>query len=39
MTQREFRSYKFNSVTEQSDELLIQLMDNATEKVKQSNQE
>ncbi len=39
MTQREFKSYKFDSVTEPSDELLTQLMENAAEKVMQSNQE
>lgn len=39
MTQAEFRSYRFNSSSEPTDEQLDQLMENAAEKVRASNRE
>lgn len=39
MTKAEFNSYRFDSHTEPSDELLSQLMENAAEKVRESNRE
>ncbi len=37
MTQAEFHSYRFDSITEPSDEQLGQLMENAAEKVRETN--
>ena len=39
MTQAEFRSYRFNSQFDPSDEQLDQLMENVAEKVRKSNRE
>ena len=39
MTQTEFNSYRFDSNHEPSDEQLGQLMENAAEKVRESNRE
>lgn len=39
MTQADFRSYRFDSYHEPSDEQLGQLMENAAEKVRKTNRE
>lgn len=39
MTQTEFKSYRFNAISEPSDEQLSQLMENAAEKVREANRE
>lgn len=39
MTQAEFNSYRFDSNSEPSDEQLGQLMENAAEKVRETNRE
>jgi hypothetical protein len=39
MTQIEFQSYRFNTQSEPSDEQLGQLMENAAEKVRETNRE
>lgn len=39
MTQAEFQSYRFDSRHEPSDEQLGQLMENAAEKVRETNRE
>lgn len=39
MTQAEFQSYRFDALHEPSDEQLGQLMENAAEKVRETNRE
>lgn len=39
MTQAEFQSYRFDAYNEPSDEQLGRLMENAAEKVKETNRE
>lgn len=39
MTKTEYKSYRFNAQSEPSDEQLGQLMENAAEKVRETNRE